>query len=236
MKNNAYTTSFPLVSVVIPAFNASSYIEETLSSVFKQEYPNLEVIVVDDGSEDETASIVKQFDITYFYQKHQGVSSAMNAGFNAAKGEFIASVDSDDLWLPKKISLQIELFESDPDLDIAFCYIEQFLCPKIKESENKFHIPESSKILAGYSSIAMLIKKRSFFSVGLFNETYQFGDFIEWYGRARDFGLKQTIHKDILALRRIHKSNMGSDQLAAKQSYMKIIKERLHRQRNENTK
>ncbi|MDH7445525.1 glycosyltransferase family 2 protein [Aquimarina sp. 2201CG14-23] len=228
--------SLPLVSVIIPAFNASNYIEETLVSVCNQEYPNIEIIVVDDGSEDDTSNIVKQFDATYIYQENKGLSSAMNTGFTAAKGAFIASVDADDLWLPKKISLQMELFQADPSLDMVFCHIEQFLCPKIKESEQRFFIPEQSKVLPGYTSIAMLIKKTSFFQVGLFNEAYKFGDFIEWYSRAKDLNLKQSVHTDILALRRIHKSNMSSDQPAAQRNYMEIIKERLARQRKANTK
>ncbi len=231
MTDKNTNSSYPLVSIVIPAYNACKNIEETLTSVFNQEYPNLEVIVVDDGSEDTTATIAKTFDIVYIHQKNQGKPTAMNAGFSAAKGEFIASIDSDDLWLPEKISKQMETFNSNTELEIAFCHVKQFLCPKIKASEHTFFIPENSEILSGLTTIAMLIKKEAFYRIGLFNEEYKFGDFIQWYGRAKDLNIKETVLEDVLVLRRIHKSNLGSDQMAAKLSYMKVIKERLRRQK-----
>ena len=159
----------------------------------------------------------------------------MNVGFSAAKGQFIASIDSDDLWLPEKISMQMELFSSNTELEIVFCHVKQFLCPKIEAAEHKFFIPKNSEILSGHTTIAMLIKREAFHRVGLFNEEYTFSDFIQWYGRAKDLHIKEMVLDDVLVLRRIHKSNLGSDQLAAKLSYMKVIKERLkHQKENKN--
>lgn len=225
------TSTQPLVSVVIPAFNASKNIEETLNSVLNQDYTNIEVIVVDDGSQDNTADIVKKFDVIYIYQNNQGKPAAMNKGFLAAKGEFIASIDSDDLWDSKKISKQVEAFNSNPELEIVFCFVKQFLCPKIEQAEHKFYIPENTEILSGHTTIAMLLKKESFLRIGPFDEEYRFGDFIQWYGRAKDLNINETVLNDVLVYRRIHKSNLGSDQMAAKLSYMKVIKERLKRQK-----
>jgi glycosyltransferase involved in cell wall biosynthesis len=108
------------VSVVIPAYNAAGTISETLESVVAQSYRPIEIIVVDDGSADDTAAIVRSrmADIPYLRlltQANQGVSAARNAGIRAAKGAFIAFVDADDLWHPDKIALQVARFRSGGD-------------------------------------------------------------------------------------------------------------------------
>ena len=233
MTNNNTNSSLPLVSIVIPAYNASKNIEETLTSLFNQDYPNIEVIVVDDGSQDNTAVIAKKFDIIYIHQENQGKPTAMNVGFSAAKGEYIASIDSDDLWSPEKISKQMDAFNTNAELEIVFCHVKQFLCPKVEASEHKFFIPKNQEILSGHTTIAMLIKKKAYNRIGSFNEEYRFGDFIQWYGRAKDLNIKETVLNDVLVFRRIHKGNLGSDQMAAKLSYMKVIKERLRRQKED---
>jgi glycosyltransferase involved in cell wall biosynthesis len=218
----------PLVSVIVPTYNSAKYIRETLTSIFNQDYPNLEVIVVD-KSDDNTPEIVQEFDVVYIKQENKGKPAAMNIGIKAAKGDYISALDSDDLWLPEKTSTQMRKFKTNTDLDVAFCYVQQFLCPTVEDAEQKFFIPENSEILSGYTSIAMLIKKEALDKVGEFDEEYTFGDFIQWYGRAKDLNLKEAILDDVLVKRRIHKSNMGGDQMAAKLSYMKAIKERLMR-------
>lgn len=125
-----------LVSVIIPAYNAEKFISEALDSVFAQTYRPIEVIVIDDGSTDRTAEIVKDYsivkinktiktDITkielrYLYQENGGPSKARNTGIKAAKGEYIAFLDADDLWMSDKIEKQIQLFKKDPKIDVIF--------------------------------------------------------------------------------------------------------------------
>ena len=101
--------SIPLISVVIPAYNAESYIQSTLDSVFNQTYQNIEVIVVDDGSNDSTQSILNAYphNVVVIKTENKGVSHARNTGIDAAKGGWIAFVDSDDIWLPTKLEEQI---------------------------------------------------------------------------------------------------------------------------------
>jgi glycosyltransferase involved in cell wall biosynthesis len=126
--------SSPLVSVVIPAYNAEKCLGDALDSVVAQTYRPIEVIVVDDGSTDNTAKVTKIYelrhfrndqrenDITlkYFYQKNGGPSKARNAGIRASKGEYIALLDADDLWTRTKLEKQVRLFERDPTIDIVF--------------------------------------------------------------------------------------------------------------------
>jgi glycosyltransferase involved in cell wall biosynthesis len=99
----------PLVSVVVTTYNQAAYIEETLKSVFAQTYEPYEVIVVDDGSTDDTPSRIASFNdsVIYVRQKNQGVAGSRNTGIRKARGEFIAFLDGDDLWEPEKLSIQV---------------------------------------------------------------------------------------------------------------------------------
>jgi cellulose synthase/poly-beta-1,6-N-acetylglucosamine synthase-like glycosyltransferase len=134
------------ISVIIPTYNAAKYIREALDSVLAQTYPVHEIIVVDDGSTDNTRDIVKSYvrpktedqrpktlhptpltlhhnstTISYIYQENNGPASARNTGIRAATGEYIAFLDADDLWLPEKLEKQMKLFESN---DYAFVYCD----------------------------------------------------------------------------------------------------------------
>jgi glycosyltransferase involved in cell wall biosynthesis len=115
----------PLVTVVIPAYNAERYLRETIDSVLGQSWQNLECIVVDDGSTDSTPDIVASFRddrLNYHRKQNEGtVSAARNKGVELASGEFIAFLDSDDVWLPSKLERQMGLFRARPDLGVVYC-------------------------------------------------------------------------------------------------------------------
>ncbi|OCR01117.1 glycosyl transferase [Oscillatoriales cyanobacterium USR001] len=111
----------PLVSVVIPSYNCASYIVQAVESVISQTYADWEVIVVDDGSKDETSQVLQPYKsrIRYEYQQNQGVSIARNHGIQLARGEFVAFLDADDFFLPDKLAAQIAMFKSQPSLGIV---------------------------------------------------------------------------------------------------------------------
>lgn len=115
----------PLVSVIIPTFNRAAWVGEAIASVCAQTYTPQEVIVVDDGSQDATAEVVHTFGsaMTYLPRPHAGVSAARNAGVAQSHGEFVAFLDSDDLWLPGKVAAQIALFQQYPDTQV--CYTDE---------------------------------------------------------------------------------------------------------------
>ncbi|MEC4983638.1 MAG: glycosyltransferase family A protein, partial [Oscillatoria sp. PMC 1076.18] len=118
----------PLVSVIIPAYNAEAFIERTLISVLDQTYANLEVIVVDDGSRDRTAAIVKDFAarderVILLQQKNAGVAAARNLAIAHAQGEFIAPIDADDIWYPENIAKQVQLLaKADSSVGLAYSW------------------------------------------------------------------------------------------------------------------
>lgn len=115
----------PLVSVIIPAYNGDRFLAETIESVLQQTYPHWELIVVDDGSTDQTQQIVQGYcdrypaQIRYYYQQNQGVARARTQGIKLAQGEYIALLDQDDLLLPEKLSLQVACFETDPAIGMV---------------------------------------------------------------------------------------------------------------------
>jgi glycosyltransferase involved in cell wall biosynthesis len=110
-------TAAPLVSVVVPTYNRAHLLPETLESIFAQTYPELEVIVVDDGSQDDTAGAIARFcdRIAYLRQENRGLAAARTAGQRRARGEYVAWLDSDDLWNPEKIALQVAFMRQRPD-------------------------------------------------------------------------------------------------------------------------
>ncbi|MBD2071195.1 glycosyltransferase [Leptolyngbya sp. FACHB-671] len=111
----------PLVSVVIPTYNCDRYIVQAIESVLNQTYSNSEIIVVDDGSTDQTQHVLKPYlnRIRYIHQENQGVSAARNLGIQAAKGEFVAFLDADDFFLPDKLADQVACFEAKPSLGVV---------------------------------------------------------------------------------------------------------------------
>src|SRR5690606_13753394 len=113
-----FVSTGPLVSIVIPAYNSAPFLAVTLDSVFAQTYPNIEVVVVDDGSKDDSARGVEPYRerLVYHRQDNQGLAGARNVGFELAKGEFIAWMDSDDLCAPERIAVQAAYLVHNPQV------------------------------------------------------------------------------------------------------------------------
>jgi glycosyltransferase involved in cell wall biosynthesis len=117
---NLFANKIPLVSIVIPTYNRSEFIVETLQSVYAQTYKDYEIIVVDDGSTDDTVEVIKNKfpEARILQQEHKGGggAEARNLGIQKARGEYIAFLDSDDIWFPEKLEIQMELLELNPNL------------------------------------------------------------------------------------------------------------------------
>ena len=113
----------PGVSVVIPVYNGEQYLADAIQSVRDQTYQNVEVIVVDDGSTDESADVAKKFGeaIRYVHQSNGGVGKARNTGIAAARGAYLAFLDQDDLWLPDKLAVQVAYLDSHPEVGAVYC-------------------------------------------------------------------------------------------------------------------
>jgi glycosyltransferase involved in cell wall biosynthesis len=115
--------NLPKVSVIIPNYNYANYISRTIDSVLAQTYKNLEIIVIDDGSKDDSLKILENYGdkVTVLKQKNQGVSRARNNGAAKSNGEYIAFLDADDIWLPDKLTTQMQRFFEDSDVGLVHC-------------------------------------------------------------------------------------------------------------------
>ena len=108
-----------LVSVVIPCYNSARYLAETIESVRLQTYPRIEIIVVDDGSTDETARIARSCGVRYIYQTNRGISAARNTGILHGQGKYVLFLDHDDRLLPRAVETGVKLLEEHPDCTLA---------------------------------------------------------------------------------------------------------------------
>ncbi len=131
-----------LVSIIIPAYNAEKYIKEAVDSALAQTYPSVEVIVVDDGSTDGTKKVLEPYiaaqKIVYVHQSNGGLAASRNAGIKAAKGEFIAFLDADDMFLPEKVGSQMKALEVHPDFGVCYSDLNHFNDPVAGEKPSEF--------------------------------------------------------------------------------------------------
>lgn len=167
----------PTVSIIIPTYNRAGMLTEAIDSVLGQDFTDFELIVVDDGSTDDTPQILKAYGskIRVIRQRHQGVSAARNQGITAATGRFIAFLDSDDLWLPGKLTSQIDFFQNTPDALI--CQTEEIwirngirVNPKERHRKYSGMIFEQSLALCLVSPSAVMARRGLFDRFGLFDE------------------------------------------------------------------
>jgi len=172
-----------MISVIIPTYNRSQFLSEALESVlaqsvFQSRKYSFEIIIIDDGSTDDTRRVVERFSgpINYYYQTHQGVSRARNHGLEKARGELIAFLDSDDLWLPEKIKLQMNVMENFPHL--MGCTTEEIwlrrgkrVNPREKHRKYSGWIFPYALPLCILSLSASLFRRQVFEEIGPFDES-----------------------------------------------------------------
>jgi len=167
----------PSVSVIIPTFNRGWILKEAIDSVLNQDTSDYELTIVDDGSTDDTPDILGRYgeDIKVIRQSNRGVSAARNRGIAAARGEYVAFLDSDDLWLPNKLAAQLAFFHLHPDALI--CQTEEMWIRRgVRVNPRKHHkkpsgmIFEASLSLCLVSPSAVMIKRVFLDEVGMFDE------------------------------------------------------------------
>lgn len=215
----------PLVSVIIPTYNGAKYLGETLQSVMAQTYRSLEILVVDDGSTDGAGDLAAAFaGVILIRQQRRGHPAARNRGVEAAGGAFLSFLDHDDLWEPRKIETQMACFREDADLDLVFGHIRNFFSPEMS-AEARARVSVPLKPLPGLLQGAMLAKRKSFERVGAFSEQRDFGDFLDWYGRAMILNLKMRMLPETLLHRRIHASNYTRAHPDLHRQYLAAVKQ-----------
>jgi glycosyltransferase involved in cell wall biosynthesis len=224
----------PLISVIIPVYNGERYLAEAIESVLAQTYRPIEVIVVDDGSTDGSARVAQQWaEVRYHSQPHSGAAAARNYGVQLAQGDLFAFLDADDLWVQDKLERQVVTLREHPELDMVFGYVEQFHSPELDENTRQ-RLKGAGQRMVGYHIGTMLIRREAFLGVGLFSEQWQVADFIDWYARAMETGIKSMVLPAVLMKRRLHSQNLGVRQRDSVRSvYTQVLKTALDRRRRD---
>jgi len=220
-----------LVSVLIPVFNAAKYIGEALQSVYLQNWEPMEIIVVDDGSTDGSGEIAATFPgVKVFRQANGGLSRARNSCMERAQGEWIAFLDADDRWLPRKLELQMAAFGSGDECDLVFSRVRQFVSPELSDAE-KATIRIIEEVIPGYVAGALLARRSVYERIGPFREDIRLAEALDWLSRARALGLREKMLDEILLERRLHTSNTGLRERDSRRDYLATIKAAMDRRR-----
>ena len=218
----------------MPVHNGERYLAEAVESVLAQSYPPLELILIDDGSTDGSADLARRFGtaLRYEYQANAGPSAARNHGIQLARGSLLAFLDDDDYWAAEKLALQVPVLANDASLDAVFGHVRQFLSPDL-DAEAAGRVRYHAEIMPGYVPGTMLARREAFDRVGPFDPQWRIGEFVHWYGRAIEAGLRTVLLPDIVLHRRLHDDNEGIKHRAESVQYVRILKAALDRRRGQ---
>lgn len=220
----------PWISVIIPVYNGEKYLAEAVGSVRAQRYAPLEIIVVDDGSTDGTAGVVRGLgdDIRYVYQPNAGPAAARNHGLRLARGEIIAFQDADDVWTEDKLAVQVALLAQDAGRDAVVGRVQFFCIPEDDAAHTRQFLSSPPRFWGTQNT---LIRRPAFDMVGWFDERLRCHEDVDWHTRARD--LERTIyaHDDLVLLHRRHAGNLTNRRDTLLHDYLVMLKHMLDRRR-----
>ena len=212
----------PKVSAIIPVYNGEKYISKALESVLNQTYKNIEIIIINDGSNDRSFEQIKPYlsRIKYIYQENEGLCNARNKGIHESTGELIAFLDHDDIWLAQKIEKQVKYFLENPHGKFVHCsviYINhtgEKITPAGYWNDLRINgeVNDIAEIFMHYAMFpsAMMIRREVFEDIGYFDPEFNHGEGYNLCLRiAREYHLGYI--NEALVLYRLHDSNASKD-------------------------
>jgi glycosyltransferase involved in cell wall biosynthesis len=225
----------PLVSVVIPSYNRASLVGDAIDSALAQTHRNTEIIVVDDGSTDDTDKIMERYAANprVRYLKHptnRGIPAARNTGIRHARGEYIALLDSDDMWLPNKLETQLQVFRQDVAKEVAAVWSDAYVVDVSGNTRTSgVRVPREVDLIQLFRhnfiiAQTTMMRRACVDRVGLFDEDLRGGsdDYDMWLRLARHFKLRYV--RTPLATIRLHGGNYSSVQGQARDNFVIIDK------------
>lgn len=224
----------PVVSVIVTTCNRAHYLAAALASVRAQTYRACELIVVDDGSTDATAELLRPLvdtGVRCLRQANRGVAAARNLGAAMARGELLAFLDDDDLWLPDKLARQTAVLAREPETAVVYGHAEQFVCATLDAEERARLAHLDGRIVPAPIAPAMLLRRRAWLQVGPFDEALSVGVEMAWYARLCDLGLRQVMLDAVLYRRRLHRSNLNSAGGGDQAERLRVLKQVIDRRR-----
>ena len=228
------TLGAPLVSCIIPVFNGEAFLADAIGSVLAQSHRALEVIVVDDGSTDATASVARSHGdaVRYAHQANVGPSSARNHGVQLARGDLVAFLDADDRWLETKLARQVAVLSARPELDGCLTHGRLFWDGDgAIAAEESAWPPERRIDTGGLIGSTLVVRRGAFDRAGPFDATLPHSGSAEWFARARERGVVMETIGEVLVERRMHAGNFSRRREARDDEYFRLLKRSLDRRR-----
>lgn len=220
----------PKVSVIIPVYNGEKHLDDSINSVLNQHYDNWECIVVDDGSTDGSASVIKKYKpVIYLHRENAGVAAARNLGIEKSSGEYLAFLDADDIWDPRKLLLQIRYMEANIDIGYSFTKHSLFLDENMNEYPSWVRTQRQEQEMTAYIPSALVAHRCVFEAVGNFDVNYKVGEDSDWFMRARDAGFKMGVIEENLLRKRVHARCLSGNAELSKANLLKIVRTSLKR-------
>lgn len=222
----------PLVSIIIPVFNGGKYIRAAIESIFAQNYTPYEIIVVDDGSTDETPDVICEYPgIRYFQQENDGPAAARNTGISATNGSIIAFLDADDIWHPNKLSSQILMLLQNPGLGYVLCRMHVFCEPgeTLPSILNEEHY---SKAPTACIPSALVVRRSVLEMVGLFNPLLRTAEDADWFARAKDMNIPSKTLDMVLLEKRLHQNNISLTDTHNNANLLTALRQSITRKQN----
>jgi glycosyltransferase involved in cell wall biosynthesis len=217
-----------LISCVIPVYNGEHFVAEAVESVLAQTFGLVEVVVIDDGSTDQTPRVLSSFGdrIKVISQANAGQSAARNRGIQAAAGELIAFLDADDLWLPEKLALQMARLAENPVAEACTCLIENFWEAGLaEEAERLRNTVHGQQVVALWTGL--LVRRAVFERIGGPDSELDHFDAREWLHRAQSGGVAVEYVDQVLVRRRIHRDNRSRQREHRTRAEMLLVAEKL---------
>jgi glycosyltransferase involved in cell wall biosynthesis len=219
-----------VVSVVVPVYNGERFLADCLDSLVAQDYPAIEVVVVDDGSTDGSAAIAERYDgVRVLRRAHVGLAATRNAGIRAATGSLIGFCDADDWWKPGKASAQVAYLAAHPEVDVALCRQETHFEPGV--AHPGWLIPDQRYgDLDGVSSTSALFRRAVFEQLEYRTDMATGSDF-NLLVRARSAGFGIAVLEEPLQVRRVHGDSMTDREGTAYHAMFDSVREHLRNRR-----
>ncbi len=236
MQQSESDSNNPLVSVIVPAYGCAKFIAATLDSVLAQTYRNFEIVVVNDGSpdSDELERVLEPYQsrITYLRQENQGPSAARNTGIQASRGQYIAPLDSDDLWDPEHLAAQIAMLEADPSIDLVYADARIFGdVPEAGKTAMELNPLQGEvtfeRLITRQCTVyicACVIRREILFRAGLFDPAFRRAEDFDLWLRITLCGGRICYQRRVLGLyRRRREDNLSSDLRAMWESLLIVL-------------
>jgi glycosyltransferase involved in cell wall biosynthesis len=206
-----------MISVVIPVFNHAEFVADALASVRGQTLSPAELVVVDDGSEDDSAARAATAGVRVLREPHRGLGHALNRGIAVTTQPLVAFLDADDVWMPEKLERQLAALGP---ADAVFGWVEEFSALEVR-----------CRTMPGLLKGTLLVRRTALERVGPFDESLEKGDFVDWFIRARDGGMSYVMLDQVVLRRRVHRANLDRHGVPDQRDYLRVLKRALDRRR-----